>query len=91
MIDLRGIHDIVTPRQLHSIGFMLRYLMVTNNDVTIDIKARIDDLYKKINEEGIDIIYSSFFTATERFLDLPRKQDLFAAINRMRKINITSM
>ena len=46
---------------------------------------------KKINEEGIDIIYSSFFTSTERFLDLPRKQDLFAAINRMRKINITSM
>jgi hypothetical protein len=33
-------------------------------------------------------VFSSFFTTTERFLDLPRKQELKAVINRMRKIII---
>ena len=39
-----------------------------------------------IEKEGLDTVFSSFFTTTERFLDLPRKQELKAVINRMRKI-----
>ena len=87
-IDVRGLHDIVSPRQLDTLGFMLRYLEVSNNDRKIDIERKINDLYARIDEEGIDFLYSSFFTTCERFLDLPRKQDLMALINRMRKINM---
>ena len=87
-IDVRGLHDIVSPRQLDTLGFMLRYLEATNNDRKIDIERKIEDLYARIYEEGIDFLYSSFFTTCERFLDLPRKQELMALINRMRKINM---
>ena len=87
-IDVRGLHDIISPRQLDTLGFMLRYLEVSNNDRKIDIKRKINDLYARINEEGIDFLYSSFFTTCERFLDLPRKQELMALINRMRRINM---
>jgi predicted ABC-class ATPase len=87
-IDVRGLHDIVSPRQLDTLGFMLRYLEVSNNDRKIDIERKINDLYARIEEEGIDFLYSSFFTTCERFLDLPRKQELMALINRMRKINM---
>ena len=87
-IDVRGLHDIVSPRQLDTLGFMLRYLEVSNNDRKIDIERKINDLYARIDEEGIDFLYSSFFTTCERFLDLPRKQELMALINRMRKINM---
>lgn len=87
-IDVRGLHDIVSPRQLDTLGFMLRYLEVSNNDRKIDIERRINDLYARIDEEGIDFLYSSFFTTCERFLDLPRKQELMALVNRMRKINM---
>ena len=87
-IDVRGLHDIVSPRQLDTLGFMLRYLEILNSDRKIDIEKKIDDLYARIEEEGIDFLYSSFFTTCERFLDLPRKQELMALINRMRKINI---
>ena len=87
-IDVRGLHDIVSPRQLDTLGFMLRYLEVSNNDRKIDIEKKINDLYARIDEEGIDFLYSSFFTTCERFLDLPRKQELMALVNRMRKMNM---
>ena len=87
-IDVRGLHDIVSPRQLDTLGFMLRHLEVSNNDRRIDIEKKINDLYARIDEEGIDFLYSSFFTTCERFLDLPRKQELMALINRMRQINM---
>ena len=67
---------------------MGRWLEVSNNDRKIDIERKINDLYARIEEEGIDFLYSSFFTTCERFLDLPRKQELMALINRMRKINM---
>lgn len=87
-IDVRGFHDIVSPRQLDTLGFMLRYLELTNADRKIDIDKKINDMYKRIDEEGIDFLYSTFFTTCKRFLDLPRKQELKALINRMRRINM---
>ncbi|MBQ8496919.1 MAG: ABC-ATPase domain-containing protein [Clostridia bacterium] len=87
-IDVRGLHDIVSSRQLDTLGFMLRYLEVTNNDRKINIEKKINDLYAQIDDEGIDFLYSAFFTTCERFLDLPRKSELMALINRMRKINM---
>ncbi len=87
-IDVRGIHDIITPGQLYSLGFMLRYLEATNKDSRIDIDRRIDELYAKIDGEGADVVFSAFFTTCERFLDVPRKQELKAVVNRMRMINL---
>lgn len=85
-IDVRGLHDIVSHRQLDALGFMLRYLEISNTDLKINIKNKINDLYDKIEKEGLDIVFSSYFTTCERFLDLPRKHELFALINRMRKL-----
>lgn len=85
MIDVRGLHDIVSPRQLDALGFMLRFLEVSNNDSIIDIEQKADELYAKIEADGLDCVFSSYFTTCERFLDLPRKQELRALIARMRK------
>ena len=87
-IDVRGLHDIVSSRQLDTLGFMLRYLEVTNNDRKIDIEKKINDLYMRIEAQEIDFLYSAFFTTCERFLDMPRRQELMALVNRMRKINM---
>ena len=85
-LDVRGLHDLVSPYQLDALGFMLRYLEVSNNERIIDLERQIDGLYQAVEKEGLDFIYSSFFTTCERFLDLPRKCELMAAICRMRKI-----
>jgi hypothetical protein len=87
-IDVRGLHDIISRRQLDALGFMLRELEISVNEHKIDIRKKVDELYEKIEQNGLDFLYSSFFTTTERFLDLPRKQELLAVINRMRKIEI---
>lgn len=87
-IDVRGLHDILSPRQLDALGFLLRYLEVSNKEHKIDLRRQIDALYEKMEADGVDILYSSYFTTTERFLDLPRKQELLSLIYRMRKIRM---
>ena len=87
-IDVRGLHNIVSPRQLDTLGFMLRYLEITNNERKIDIEKRVNDLYARIETDGLDFLYSSFFTTCERFLDLTRRQELMAVINRMRNVHM---
>ena len=87
-IDVRGLHNIVSPRQLDALGFMLRYLEISNHDHIIPLTSKIDELYEKIEREGIDFLYSAFFTTCGRFLDLPRKLELYALIYRMRQIRL---
>jgi hypothetical protein len=86
MIDVRGIHDVISSRQTEALAFMLRYLEISNSDTVIDIDRRTKDLYERIAKEGVDFLYSSYFTTCNRFLDLPRRQDLLAVITRMRNL-----
>ena len=88
-IDIRGLHDIISKAQLDALGFMLRYLEISNNDTTVNLAEKLDALYHRIEEEGLDCIFSSYFTSCVRFLDLPRKYELLAVINRMRMTTIT--
>jgi len=90
-IDVRGIHDVISRAQLDALGFMLRYLEISNKDRVIDIRRRVDELYRKLDKEGIDLIYSAFFTTTRRFLELPRKSELYAVISRMRNIRFENV
>ena len=85
-VDVRGLHDIVNGRQLTALGFLLRHLAAHNTDCRLDIAQRIDGLYSEIEENGLDTVYSSYFTTCGRFLDLPRKAELLALLARMRLI-----
>lgn len=89
-IDIRGLHNIVTKGQINALGYLLRYLEISNKDQVIDLKKRIDALYCKIADEELDFVYSGYFTETGRFLDLPRKLELMALVSRMRKIRYTA-
>jgi hypothetical protein len=86
-IDVRALHNVISPRQIDALAFMLRYIQVSNDDRTIHLQKKIDALYDRIDAEGLDFLYSPFFTGSNRFLDLPRKQEFLFLINRMRKID----
>ena len=60
---------------------------MTNRDNKIDVSDKIDAMYEAVEKNGIDFLYSAFFTTCERFLDLPRKQEVHALINRMRRVH----
>lgn len=85
-IDIRGLHDIVSKRQLDTLGYMLRWIELRSTDCRVHLDAMINTLYDAIASECLDTVFSSFFTTTERFLDLPRKYELKSVINRMREI-----
>jgi predicted ABC-class ATPase len=84
-IDVRGLHNILSQAQLNALGFMLRKLELSITEKTVDLDAVICALYDAIAGDGLDSVHTAFFTACERFLDLPRKQELFAVISRMRR------
>jgi hypothetical protein len=56
---------------------------------TIDLMEEVDKLYAEIEENGLDHVYSGFFPDCDRFLAYPRKIDLLAVINRMRRVEYT--
>ncbi len=93
IINITMLHDIVTTEQINALAFIIRKLTISkSNDYMIKgtpcvaLESNIDCLYKEIENNGLDIVYSNFFSTCGRFLDLPRKQEVLAVINRMRRI-----
>lgn len=84
-VDIRGLLNIASKHQLDALGYMLRRIELNKAGDVVEIDALIDDMYGEIERNGLDTVYSGFFTTTERFLELPRKAELKAVINRMRK------
>ena len=89
-IDVRNLHNFISFAQITAVGYMLRYLEISNKEAVSDMKQIIDGLYDEIEEKGIDFVHSTFFNC-ERWLDMPRKCELLAVINRMRFIDFDSV
>jgi len=85
-IDVRNLHNFISFAQITAVGYMLRYLEVSCKEAVSDMKKIIDDLYDIIEAKGLDFIHSTFFNC-ERWLDMPRKCELWAVINRMRFVD----
>lgn len=85
-IDIRMLHDIISQEQLNAMAFLLRTLETTNRSARIELSAALDDLYRTVEEKGVDFLYTGFFTTCERFMELPRKAEVIAAVNRMRRV-----
>ncbi len=91
-INVNHIYEMNCEEQRTAAGFLIRLLEHRYGESpftkavqeTIDLASAIDDLYREIEEKGLDMIYSGFFPDCGRFLALPRKIDLLAAIYRMR-------
>jgi len=61
--------------------------MLSSTENEIPLAEKLQVLYEKLEKEDLDFLYSSYFTTCERFLVVPRKQEVYAVINRMRKIH----
>ena len=94
-INANFVHDIVCNEQRTAIGFMLRLLETKEGGglfsepehETVDIVQKTDELYREIEENDIDMVYSGNFPDCDRFLAYPRKVDFMAVVNRMRHVS----
>ena len=85
-VDLRGLGNLASAEQTEALAFCLRTLTMQNTAAEIDLSAKIDALFAHIQAEGLDIVWSSYFTTCSRFLTMPRKFELLATIARMRAV-----
>ncbi|MBQ6660995.1 MAG: ATPase [Lachnospiraceae bacterium] len=85
-IDTRAIANILCQEQRTAIGFMIRLMEIRQNTEQVQLSTEVEKLYAEIAEKGLDAVYSGFFPECDRFLAMPRKCDVYAVINRMRRL-----
>lgn len=83
-VDLSGLEQLVDTSQTRAVAEMMR-LIGKRADGEKELKALIDELYREIEEKGLDVI-SPFRGQHPGDLALPRKLELAGAINRLRTL-----
>jgi len=85
-IDTRAIQNIICQEQRTALGFMIRLLEIRQNTPQIQLTTAVEQLAAEMEKNGLDTVYSGFFPECDRFLAMPRLCDLYAVINRMRRL-----
>lgn len=88
-IDTRGLYNITSHAQLTAIAFLIRKIALSNREHLIVLDEKIKKVLKDMEEKGVDIIFSPFFPDCERWLEIPRINEVLAVINRMKYLNFT--
>ena len=87
-IDLRYVEQLVDSGQLQTLGYVMRYMEESGFDGTQTLQQLIDRLYEKLEKEGFFALFAK--GRKERDLPgnlaMPRREELFACMNRYRKL-----
>lgn len=86
-IDVRGLSGFFSFAQLNAAAYLLRGIALKNSGNIVDVKEEIEDAMESLNGKELDDIYSTFFPNMSRWLELPRKNELYGIINRMKKLD----
>ncbi len=82
-VDLRYVEQLTDPEQLTSLAYMVKYLKRSVFDGKHTLREAVERLYGEIDKKG----FSAFCGAqTPGNLAMPRRQELFAALNRCREL-----
>ena len=85
-VDLRYVEQLVDSGQLHALGYMMKYLEEGGFDGTHTIRTLVDAVYAGVEKRGFGALFTGRASAGDvpGNLMLPRRQELFACINRYR-------
>lgn len=82
-VELRYVEQLADAEQTAMLGFLLKYVLQNFSDGKKTLREITECLLKRIEEEGMGKIYGGrYFPAG---LAMPRKQEIFACLNRYRK------
>ncbi|MEF8823812.1 MAG: ABC-ATPase domain-containing protein [Desulfohalobiaceae bacterium] len=86
-IDLSQVEQLVDESQTRSIAAMFKKLGEESANGEMSLSERVDALLESIREQGLDVL-SGFRGKHPGYMALPRKQELCAAVNRYRKLQV---
>lgn len=82
-VDLKYVEQIIDSEQTTSLGYILKYIVEKlERDTTSDIHQLVEDIYCKIEKEGLQVITNSLVSLAQ-----VRKQEIYACVNRYRGFN----
>ena len=85
-VDLRGLSQIVDREQTAAVAAALKYILKYTANGRRDLSQAVSVLFDDIKEKGLIVLFDG---ATIRLgLAMPRKEEVFGAINRFRKLKI---
>lgn len=81
-VDLRYVEQLVDHEQTTALGYMIKQLETYSFDGKKNLRTLIDSLYETLAKKGLSEI------APNTNMALPRRQELFAALNRYRDLKL---
>ena len=81
-IDLRYVEQLADSEQTTALGYIIKYLESNAIDGKKNLQTLVDNLYQTFEQNGISNI------APNTNMALPRRQEIFAALNRYRSLKL---
>lgn len=85
-VDLRYVEQLTDSEQLAALAYLLKYAELHLFDGKKNLKDVVEQLEQKLMTEGLAAVCESSYVPTG--LAMPRKQEIFACINRYRKLHL---
>ena len=82
-IDLRYVEQLADAEQTVMLGYLLKYVIQNLSDGRKTLQETVDLLFDLVDKNGMEKIYGGSYLPTG--LAMPRKQEVFACLNRYRK------
>ena len=81
-IDLRSVEQLKEEEQTLGLAYALHYLFTKSFDGKKTLAEAVEELEKKLDEKGLETLFGNGEVSS--FLARPRKQEIFACVNRYR-------
>lgn len=85
-VDVRYLEQLIDHGQTVGIAYLMKYAMERLVDGKKTLQEIIEEIYKQIEQKGIQLVFPKGYSAG--FPVMPRKQEVFAAWNRFRKLEV---
>lgn len=87
-IDLRYVEQLVDNGQLQTLGLVMKYMEERGFDGKHTLQELVDRLYASMEEDGFAALLEKRGQSTDLpgNLAMPRREELFACLNRYRKL-----
>lgn len=85
-IDMRYVEQLVDNEQMSALGAILTNMLLHSFDGTHTMTQLVDQMEKQLQTKGFSAISNGSYIASN--MAMPRRQEMFACLNRYRRLNV---